>query len=208
MVRRTRSSDQSQGAEAGVQKGGFVEEAVPHLDAVYRFALRLSQGREAEAQDLVQDTFLRAHRGWAGFQLGTNCRSWLFTICRNSFLRAEERRGRNPEVLESETDADVESLAATAVFSEVRENLDPEGAFFDSFLDREVIDALDALPTPFREAVVLSDLEGFSYLELAEVLDLPVGTVKSRLFRGRRLLQQALYRFALENGYVKPKDRT
>lgn len=208
MVRRTRASERSEGAGSTVQKERFVDEAIPHLDAVYRFALRLSRGREAEAQDLVQDTFLRAHRGWAGFQPGTNCRSWLFTICRNSFLRAEERRGRSPEVLASETDADVESLAATAVFSEVRENLDPEGAFFDSFVDREVMDALDALPTPFREAVVLSDLEGLSYPELADVLDLPLGTVKSRLFRGRRLLQQALYRFALENGYAKPKDRS
>ncbi len=187
---------------------GFVEEAIPHLDAVYRFALRLSRGHEAEAQDLVQDTFLRAHRGWEGFRLGTNCRAWLFTICRNSFLRSEERRGRRAEILESETDADVESLAATAVFSEVRENVDPEAAFFDSFLDREVLNALDALPTPFREAVVLSDLEGLSYLEIAEVLELPTGTVKSRLFRGRRLLQQALYRYALDNGYITPKDRT
>lgn len=196
------------GSEIRVQKAGFVEEAIPHLDAVYRFALRLSRGHEAEAQDLVQDTFLRAHRGWEGFRLGTNCRSWLFTICRNSFLRSEERRGRRAEILESETDADVESLAATAVFSEVRENVDPEAAFFDSFLDREVLNALDALPTPFREAVVLSDLEGLSYVEIAEVLELPTGTVKSRLFRGRRLLQQALYRYALDNGYITPKDRT
>ncbi len=196
------------GSEIRVQKVGFVEEAIPHLDAVYRFALRLSRGHEAEAQDLVQDTFLRAHRGWEGFRLGTNCRAWLFTICRNSFLRGEERRGRRAEILESETDADVESLAATAVFSEVRENVDPEAAFFDSFLDREVLNALDALPTPFREAVVLSDLEGLSYLEIAEVLELPTGTVKSRLFRGRRLLQQALYRYALDNGYITPKDRT
>lgn len=195
-------------SEVRVQKAGFVEEAIPHLDAVYRFALRLSRGHEAEAQDLVQDTFLRAHRGWEGFRLGTNCRAWLFTICRNSFLRSEERRGRRAEILESETDADVESLAATAVFSEVRENVDPEAAFFDSFLDREVLNALDALPTPFREAVVLSDLEGLSYLEIAEVLELPTGTVKSRLFRGRRLLQQALYRYALDNGYITPKDRT
>jgi RNA polymerase sigma-70 factor (ECF subfamily) len=110
--------------------------------------------------------------------------------------------------LESETEADVESLAATAVFSEVRENVDPETTFFDSFLDGEVINALDALPSSFQEAVVLSDLEGLSYLEIAEVLELPTGTVKSRLFRGRRLLQQALYRYALENGYIRPEDRT
>jgi RNA polymerase sigma-70 factor (ECF subfamily) len=208
MMKRSQVSERSQSPEGRVQKDGFVEEALPHLEAVYRFALRLSQGREDEAQDLVQDTYLRAHRGWEGFRRGTNCRAWLFTICRNSFLRGEERRGRRAEVLESETDADVESLAATAVFSEVRENVDPERAFFASFLDREVLDALDTLPTPFREAVVLSDLEGLSYLEIAEVLELPTGTVKSRLFRGRRILQQALYQYALENGYIRPEDRT
>jgi RNA polymerase sigma-70 factor (ECF subfamily) len=208
MVGRTEAPGRSQNSEGRVQKEGFVEEALPHLDAVYRFALRLSRGHEDEAQDLVQDTFLRAHRGWEGFRRGTNARAWLFTICRNRFLRGEERRGRRQEVLESETDADVESLAATAVFSEVRENIDPEAAFFDSFVDREVLDTLDALPTPFREAVVLSDLEGLSYPEIAEILGLPTGTVKSRLFRGRRLLQQALYQYALENGYITPKDRT
>jgi RNA polymerase sigma-70 factor (ECF subfamily) len=207
-VKEVQVSGSSQSAEGRVQKEGFVEEALPHLEAVYRFALRLSQGREDEAQDLVQDTFLRAHRGWEGFRRGTNARAWLFTICRNRFLRSEEQRGRRAEVLESETDADVESLAATAVFSEVRANVDPERDFFDSFVDREVLDALDALPAPFREAVVLSDLEGLSYPEIAEVLGLPTGTVKSRLFRGRRLLQQALYRYALENGYITPKDRT
>ncbi|MDP9348445.1 MAG: sigma-70 family RNA polymerase sigma factor [Gemmatimonadota bacterium] len=190
-----------------IPKPGFTEEALPHLESVYRFALRLSAGREAEAEDLVQDTFLRAYRSWDTFRPGSNARAWLLTICRNVFLRAEERRGRTPEVPESQIDADVEALAATAVFSEV-EAADPERAFFDSFVDEEVMRAVDALPAPFREAVVLSDLEGLSYPEVAEVLELPVGTVKSRLFRGRRLLQQALYGYALEMGYVRPKERT
>jgi RNA polymerase sigma-70 factor (ECF subfamily) len=191
----------------GITKPGFTEEALPHLESVYRFALRLSAGREAEAEDLVQDTFLRAYRSWSTFRPGSNARAWLLTICRNVFLRGEERRGRRPEVPESQIDADVEALAATAAFSEV-EAADPERAFFDSFVDEEVMRAVDALPAPFREAVVLSDLEGLSYPEVAEVLELPVGTVKSRLFRGRRLLQQALYGYALEMGYVRPKERT
>ncbi len=190
-----------------IPRRGFTEEALPHLESVYRFALRLSAGREAEAEDLVQDTFLRAYRSWDTFRPGSNARAWLLTICRNVFLRAEERRGRTTEVPESQIDADVEALAATAVFSEV-EAADPERAFFDSFVDEEVMRAVDALPAPFREAVVLSDLEGLSYPEVAEVLELPVGTVKSRLFRGRRLLQQALYGYALEMGYVRPKERT
>lgn len=187
-------------------KPGFAEEALPHMDAVYRFALRLAQGRQDEAEDLVQDTFLQAYRAWDTFTRGTNARAWLFTICRNRFLRGEERRGRRPERTESELDAAVESLAMAAVFGEVR-NADPERAFFDSFVDDEVLRAVDALPAAFREVVVLSDVEGMSYPEMAEVLGVPVGTVKSRLFRGRRLLQQSLYSYALEMGYVSPRER-
>lgn len=189
-----------------IQKPGFSDEALPHMDAVYRFALRLTQGRGAEAEDLLQTTFLRAYRAWDQYTPGSNCRSWLFTICRNEFLRGEERRRRRPEVLQSQVEADVESLAATAVFSEV-ESADPERSFFDSFVDEEVLRAVDALPDPFREVVVLSDLQGLSYPELSQVLGIPTGTVKSRLFRGRRLLQQALYDYALEMGYVRPEER-
>jgi len=200
----TLSPDRS--GEPAISKPGFVEEALPHMDAVYRFALRLVRGRESEAEDLVQSTFLRAYRSWESYTPGTKVLSWLFTICRNQFLRAEERRGRRPEVTESEVEANVESLAATAVFSEVS-SADPEKAFFDSFVDEEVLRAVDALPDPYREAVVLSDLEGLSYPELVEILQVPTGTVKSRLFRGRRLLQQALYDYALEMGYVRPRSR-
>lgn len=192
--------------EAAVSKPGFAEEALPHMEAVYRFALRLCRGREAEAEDLVQDTFVRAYRSWESYQPGTNCRSWLFTICRNQFLRQEERRGRRSEIPASEFDADVEALATTAVFNEVA-SADPERTFFDSFVDEEVMRAIDELPDPFREVVVLSDLEGLSYPELASVLDIPVGTVKSRLFRGRRILQQSLYEYALEMGYIRPRAR-
>ncbi len=188
------------------RKTGFAEEALPHMESVYRYALRLVQGREHDAEDLVQDTFLQAYRSWNTYTRGTNCRSWLFTICRNRFLRREERHGRRPEVVASQIDADVEALAVTAVFSEV-ESANPERDFFDSFVDEEVMQAVDKLPEPFREAVVLSDVEGLSYPELCEVLEIPVGTVKSRLFRGRRLLQQALYEYALERGYVHPKER-
>jgi RNA polymerase sigma-70 factor (ECF subfamily) len=189
------------------RRDGFTREALPHLDTVYRYALRLAAGNVDAAEDVVQETFLQAFRGWHTYRPGTNCLAWLFTICRNAFLRGEERRGRRPEVPASDLDADVESLAATAVLAEVRAAADPEREFFDSRLDEGVQRALDALAMPFREAVVLSDLEGLNYQEMATVLNVPVGTVKSRLFRGRRLLQEALYEYALENGYVRPGSR-
>lgn len=176
------------------------------MDAVYRFALRLSQGRESEADDLVQESYLRAYRSWHTYQRGTECRSWLFTICRNQFLKSKGKKSYTQEVSASQVDADVESLAATAVFSAIQ-TADPEKDFFDSFVDEEVMAALDRLPDAFREAVVLSDLEGMGYPQVAEILDVPVGTVKSRIFRGRRILQEELYEYALEMGYVHPKEQ-
>jgi RNA polymerase sigma-70 factor (ECF subfamily) len=187
-----------------LRRKGFGDEAVPHMEAVYRFALRLCRGRQDEAEDLVQDTFLQAYRAWDSYTPGTNCRSWLFTICRNRFLRQEERRGRRPEVVESQLDTTAEALAAGR-YGPV-DTVDPERGFWDSFIDAQVLSALDGVPTPFREVVVLSDVEGLTYPELAQVLGLPIGTVKSRLFRGRRLLQEALYDFAVENGYVRRKE--
>ena len=186
-------------------KRGFVEEALPHMEAVHRFALRLAAGDDDEAGDLVQETFLRAYRAWEGFRPGTNARAWLFTICRNVFLRSRERRGRAVEI-PVDADPEVEALAATTGAWEAM-NADPERAFFDSFVDADVLREIDRLPEPYREAVVLVDLEGFSYDEAREMLSLPVGTVKSRLYRGRRLLQQALYAYALEMGYVRPEKR-
>ncbi len=190
----------------GAGKPGFSDEALPHMDAVYRFALRLCQGRESDADDLVQETFLRAFRSWHTYQPGTECLSWLFTICRNQFLKSVNRRGWKHEIPASQVEADVESLAATAVFSAI-EKADPEKEFFDSFVDEEVMVQIDRLPDPFREAVVLSDLEGMAYTRVSEVLGVPVGTVKSRIFRGRRLLQEALYEYALEMGYVQPREQ-
>jgi RNA polymerase sigma-70 factor (ECF subfamily) len=181
-------------------RAGFEEEALPWLDAVYRFSLRLT-GNEAEADDLTQETFLRAYRHWSTYTPGTSCRSWLFTICRNAFLRGRERTDRRMESFESELDVAVEAMAGAKVLAEIR-NEDPERRFFDSFIDAEVDAAIARLPDEFRQAVVLSDLEGLSYNEVAQVMDVPVGTVKSRLYRGRRLLAAALRDYATEMGYI------
>jgi RNA polymerase sigma-70 factor (ECF subfamily) len=192
----------AESVHARLRKPGFEAEALPWLDAVYRFALRLAGGRTAEAEDLTQETFLRAYRAWETFTPGTNARSWLFTICRNVFLRQQQVRARVSETTSSELDANLEALAASDVFHDTTLN-DPEHTFFDSIVDAEVVRAVDALPADFREAVVLSDVEGLSYNEIADVLGIPKGTVKSRIFRGRRLLQQQLRDYALEMGYIR-----
>jgi RNA polymerase sigma-70 factor (ECF subfamily) len=188
--------------EPKLAKPGFAEEALPWLDAVYRFSLRLTGGIDDEAQDLTQETFLRAYRHWDTYTPGTSARSWLFTICRNAFLRTEERRVRRRESLETDLDFNVEAVASARALTEIRAR-DPERDFFDSFIDQEVLDAVATLPEEFREAVVLSDLEGLSYNEIADVLAIPIGTVKSRLYRGRRLLAQKLRQYALDMGYIR-----
>lgn len=186
------------------RRARFEAEALPHLDAVYRFALRLS-GSADTAEDLTQETFLRGWRAWDQFQAGTNCRSWLFTICRNLFLRRRERSRRYAEIVEEETGAGSGSPADESVVNPVWMSAmgrDPEGEFFDSIVDERILRAIDDLPEEFRTAVVLSDVEGLPYTEIATLMDVPVGTVKSRLFRGRRRLQQVLFDYAVEMGYI------
>jgi RNA polymerase sigma-70 factor, ECF subfamily len=190
---------------AALARPGFADEALPWLDAVYRFALRLTGGNTAEADDVTQETFLRAYRHWDTYRRGTSVRSWLFTICRNAFLRSRERQARRSESLETDLDWSIDALAAADLYREI-EQADPERRFFDSFLDEEIGRALGALPADFREVVVLSDVEGLSYGEIAEVLRLPLGTVKSRLYRGRRLLQRSLYTYAIEMGYLRRRS--
>lgn len=177
------------------RRAGFEEEALVHLDALYRVALRLT-GNASDAEDLVQETMLRAYRSWERYTRGTNAKGWLLTILRHLFINEYRRKSRHPETV------DVDTIEPFALFQEVQEE-DPQGAFFDRIVDDEVLRAVDQLPEAFREAVQLSDVEGLSYEEVAKVLDVPVGTVKSRLYRGRRLLQAKLYEYAVSMGYIK-----
>ncbi len=180
----------------------FHAEALPHMDAVYRFALRLS-GVPDQADDLTQETFLRAWRSWESYATGTNVRSWLFTICRNVFLRGEERGKRHGEIVEQLKDEDPRAISReTTIYLPVKDR-DPEGAFWNGVVDGKILDAIRALPDEFRDAILLSDLEGLSYREVAETLGVAEGTVKSRLFRGRRMLQRELLEYAMEAGIVR-----
>lgn len=183
---------------------GFHEEALPHMDAVYRFALRLS-GSPDQAEDLVQDTFLKAFKAWDQYTPGTQCKSWLFTICRNVFLRRHERGKRHDEIVAENVDRSSGPFEVVNPVWVKAVDADPEGGFFDAIVDEEVLRHIQDLPEDYRMAVVLSDLEGLSYQEISEMADVPVGTVKSRLFRGRRILQKGLYDFAVSRGYLKPR---
>src|SRR5215470_2524670 len=180
----------------------FEEEALPHVDALFGVALRLTRNPR-DAEDLVQDALLRAYRYWHKFEQGTNCRAWLFKILTNTFINRYNRNRRDREHL-----ADEEAATQDILSHEVTEaSRDPEGALASRLLSDDVVRALESLPTDFRLAVLLSDVEEFSYKEIAEIMECPVGTVMSRLFRARRLLQRALHDYAVEQGIIKPTLR-
>jgi RNA polymerase sigma-70 factor (ECF subfamily) len=172
----------------------FERIALPYLDHVMRFALSLTRD-EVEANDLVQDTFLAALRGWHTFTPGTDCRKWLFTICRNTYVR--QRSVDKRIVLSDEEDLD----ALPVVISHVSAQQAGLGDLFDRIeVGPAIREAVDGLPEPHHSILVLVDLEGMTYREASEVLEVPVGTVRSRLYRARRMVQEALVEHAGDMG--------
>ena len=171
----------------------FDEEAIAQMDALYNFAFKLTKVRE-EAEDLVSDTILRAFQRWRQFQLGSNIRAWLFTILYHGFV-SRKRRIDAREVPMPETEDGYNHLEPAA-------DENPEATFYDSFIDEAVVRAIGELPVEYRSALVMSDVHGLRYAEIARVLGVPEGTVKSRLFRGRRILQGRLRDYAVEMGYI------
>ncbi len=179
----------------------FEELAMEHMGSLYNAALRMTRN-PSDAEDLVQETYLKAYRGFEGFQEGTNLKAWLYRILTNTFINTYRAKKRRPD----ETDIDdLENLylfrrlggleGATAARS-------AEDEVLDHFTEAEVKEAIESLPEQFRLAVLLGDVEGFSYKEIAEILDIPIGTVMSRLHRGRRALQKRLYEFGRQRGLV------
>lgn len=184
------------GAQRHSQKA-FEKEALPHLDALYAVGLRLTRN-ERDAEDLVQDTLLRGYRFFHRFEAGTNCKAWLFKILHNTFVNKYRRRVREREIAGTiEAEGGVGPVLSQGALDASR---DPERVILDGMLSDDVRRALDALPEDFRLAVILCDLEEMSYKEIADIMECPVGTVMSRLYRGRRLLQEQLLRYAAEHG--------
>lgn len=175
-----------------------------HLDGLFRVALRYTRDRSL-AEDLVHDTVVRALRFKDRFEPGTNFKAWIYTILTHTFIHRYRRQKREREILEGATQHDVAAQLRSETSRERAAS--PEGAYIEHMLSDDVVKALDALPEDFRTVVVLCDIEGLSYKDIAEAVGCPVGTVMSRLYRGRRLLEHKLVGLAVECGIIKPTPR-
>jgi len=177
----------------------FERDVLPMLPSLYGAALRMTRN-PSDAEDLVQETYLRAFRGFGGFQEGTNLKAWLYRILTNSYINSYRKKQREPQIVESPDDADDWFLYDRLGSRNVEGSAEQE--VLDRIPDADVKAALESLPENFRMPVLLADVEGFSYKEIAEIMDTPIGTVMSRLHRGRKALEKALWHTAKERGLV------
>jgi RNA polymerase sigma-70 factor, ECF subfamily len=177
----------------------FERDVLPLLPNLYAAALRMTRN-PTDAEDLVQDTYLRAFRGFSGFKEGTNLKAWLYRILTNSFINTYRKKQRQPQTVEGPDDMDEWYLFDKLGGRNVE--LSAETEVLDKIPDEAVKGALESLPENFRLPVLLADVEGFSYKEIAEIMDTPIGTVMSRLHRGRKALQKALWDTAKERGLI------
>lgn len=187
------------------KKQEFEAEAMPHLETMYQAAYHLTRDPTA-AEDLVQEACLQAFRFWDKYQKGTNCRAWLLRILRNLYINQYRRKAQQPVRVDyTELDRYYSQVVESAVVNAQR---DPSEELFDNLIDEEIVRALDQLPEEFRQVVILSDLQELTYKEIADILDCPVGTVRSRLSRGRKLLQALLHEFAVKGGFIREEQST
>jgi RNA polymerase sigma-70 factor (ECF subfamily) len=182
-------------------KERFQQDALPLLDSLYAAALRMTRN-PSDAEDLVQETMMRAYRAFDRFEPGTNIKAWLFRILTNAYINTYRKKQREPQKVSTEEVEDFD------MYQELKNHdpeftKSPERIVLDSIVDSDIIDALDDLPEQFRMAVLLSDVEDFSYAEMADIMDVPLGTVMSRLHRGRKALQKRLFELAREKGIIK-----
>jgi len=186
-------------AKINARRKAFDAETVPHLDALYRTALRMTKNVN-DAEDLVQETYVKAYRFWDKFEPGSNARAWLFKIMTNVFINEYRSKSRSPVAV------NVDELDDSFLYGQLATTTpgdNPERQLAAKIFDEDVKRAIENLPDDFRLVVVLSFIEGFSYQEIAEIADLQLGTVKSRLHRGRKLLQKELLDYAIKNGFIK-----
>lgn len=175
----------------------FEREALPHTELLYNFALRMTNN-SADADDLLQETFLKAFRFWDKYEQGTNIRAWLFRIMKNSYINRYRKETKEPDTV----DYDQVQNFVTSVRDESVDANDLQQSLYGNLLDDDVATAIAELPDDFRTVVILCDIEGLTYEEIAEFVDCPLGTVRSRLHRGRRLLRVRLAGYAKKRGFV------
>ena len=190
----------------------FAEQAMPLMDSLYSGAMRMTRN-PADADDLVQETYLRAYRGFGGFQEGTNLKAWMYRILTNTYINSYRAKQRRPEESALDEVEDLYLYRRLGGLEAASMGRSAEDELMDTFSEAEVKQAVEDLPEVFRMAVLLADVEGFAYKEIAEILDIPVGTVMSRLHRGRKALQKALYGYAVTHGLAEkpagdPDDNT
>lgn len=184
------------------RRAEFERQALVHTDALFGAAYRLTRNAR-DAEDLVQDSLLRAYRFWDSFEQDSNCKAWLLRIVTNTFINEYQRRKRSREVLDAAS-AEQDATDGVLMHAAATDRQSPERTLLERSVSDDVQRALDTLPDDFRTAVVLCDVQGLSYKEIADIMQTPVGTVMSRLFRGRKLLATTLRDFAISEGYVKP----
>jgi RNA polymerase sigma-70 factor (ECF subfamily) len=179
----------------------FADLAMPYMSALYAAAMRMTRN-PADAEDLVQETYLRAYRGFGGFKEGTNLKAWLYKILTNTFINQYRAKKRRPEQVDLDDTEDFYLFRRLGGLEAIDAARTPETEVLDAIPDAEVKQALESIPEQFRMAVILCDIEGFSYKEIADILDIPIGTVMSRLHRGRKQLLRRLWVFARDRGLL------
>jgi len=184
----------------------FAAQAMPFMGSLYSAALRMTRN-PADADDILQETYLRAYRGFGGFTEGTNLKAWLYRILTNTYINAYRAKQRRPDESELNEVEDLYLYRRLGGLEAARAGRSAEDELMDSFQEAEVKAALEAIPDTFRIAVLLADVEGFSYKEIAEILDIPIGTVMSRLHRGRKALQRQLFDYAVTHGLADRPDQ-
>jgi RNA polymerase sigma-70 factor (ECF subfamily) len=178
---------------------------MPFVDSLYNTAYRMTRSAE-DAEDLVQETYFKAYKYYDKFEEGTNLKAWLFKILKNTFINNYRKKKLEPRSVDF---AEIEDSFERIVRRDNSDQAsDPEAEFFSGVLDDDVRKALESLPYDYRMVVILADLEDFSYKQIADILDCPVGTVMSRLYRGRKLLEKALLRYARQHGYIRGAEPT
>ena len=179
----------------------FADLAMPYMAPLYSAALRMTRNA-ADAEDLVQETYFRAYRGFGGFKEGTNLKAWLYRILTNTYINQYRAKKRRPDETELDEGEDFYLYRRLGGLEAAGADRTPETDVLESLPEDAVKEAVESLPDQFRIAVLLADVEGFSYKEIAEITDVPIGTVMSRLHRGRKQLQKQLWDFAVERGLV------